>query len=69
MIKGRINAVTRQRKQQGKYVGREAGLVIFIITTTTQFFKAALFHPLPSPWNFPRMPNLRNFAFISLALK
>lgn len=29
MIKGRINAVTRQRKQQGKYVGMEAGLVIF----------------------------------------
>lgn len=29
MIKGQANAVTRQRKQQGKYVGREAGLVIF----------------------------------------
>lgn len=68
-IKGQVNAVTRQKKQQEKYAGKEAGLVIFITATTTQFFKAALFHPLPSPWNFPRMPNLRNFAFISLVPK
>lgn len=69
MIKGQINAVTRQRKQQGKYVRVEAGLAIFIIATTTQLFKAALFHPLPSSWNVPRMSNLRNFAFVSLAPK
>lgn len=69
MIKGRVNAVTRQRTQQGKYVGIEAGLVIFITTTATQFCKAALFHPLPSAWNFPRMSNLRNSAFVSLAPK
>lgn len=68
MIKGQVDAITRQRTQQGKYVRVETGLVI-ITATTTQCSKAALFHLLPSPWTFPRMSNLRNAAFVSLAPK
>lgn len=42
MIKGRVDAASRQRKQQREYVGMEAEPVIVIIATTAQFYKASL---------------------------
>lgn len=56
MIKGQVNAVTRQRKQQGKYVGVEAGLVILLLLPLHSFSKLLsfiLFHHLGT---FPECP-------------
>lgn len=55
--KRRVNVVTRQRKQLSKYVGRDAGPVALRMPPA-QSLKAMLFHPLPSPWNLPKRPNL-----------
>lgn len=56
MIKGQVNAVTRQRKRQGKYVGVEAGLVILLLLPLHSFSKLLsfiLFHHLGT---FPECP-------------
>lgn len=60
MIKGKAMP-SPSKGNSRKTVGREAEPVIFVTATTV--FQAAPFHPLPSPWNFPRVSNLRNSAF------